>query len=164
VGTGELVRVGPDSGLDGDLPRGTVAVHSRLSVAVEKKIVTPTLPFTTVQLTRLDEALTVASRFTGLTFSVYLGDLGANTRATAEELHDGLDDATAPYTVVIAVSPGQRKIEIVTGASAARRISARICNLSINTMRSSFQEGDLIGGLVNGVRILCDQAGAAERA
>jgi len=159
VAAGELVRVP-----EGDLPRGSVQVHDRVSVAVEKKVVAPKVPFTTVQLTRLDEALTLASRFTGLTFSVYLGDLGADPRVRAEELHDTLDDATAPHSVVIAVSPGQRKIEIVTGAQAARRISARICNLSINTMRSSFQEGDLIGGLVNGVRILCDQAGPAERA
>lgn len=164
MGAGELVRVEPSSGPDGNLPRGTVAVHNRLSVAVEKSVVTPKVPFTTVQLTRLDEALTLASRFTGLGFSVYLGDLGAQTRARAEELHDELDTETAAQAVLIAVSPGQRKIEIVTGAQAARRISARICNLSINTMRSSFQEGDLIGGLVNGVRILCDQAGPAERA
>ena len=33
-------------------------------------------PFDPVQLTRLDEALTLASRETGLRFSVYLGGLG----------------------------------------------------------------------------------------
>lgn len=163
MAAGELVRKDDIVDISENLPNGTVISHNRLSVAVEKKPVTPKVPFTTVQLTRLDEALTLASRFTGLGFSVYLGDLGPEPRARAEELHDTLTDASAPNAVVVAVSPGQRRIEIVTGANAARRISPRICNLSINTMRSSFQEGDLIGGLVNGIRILCDQAGAAER-
>ena len=40
-----------------------------------------------MQLARLDEALTLSARTTGLGFSVYLGDLGEDTRATAESLH-----------------------------------------------------------------------------
>lgn len=155
---GELVRVIPD----GDLPRGTVAVHGRLSVAVEKKVVAPELPFTTVQLTRLDEALTLASRFTGLGFSVYLGDLGADTRATAESLHAESGDAAAA-AVLVAVSPGQRKVEVVTGADSSRRLPDRACNLAVMSMVASFKEGDLVGGLVSGLRMLTDQAGLAKR-
>ena len=44
-------------------------------------------PFTTRQLLRLDEALRVADQSTGLTFSVYVGDLDEPSAAHAEKLH-----------------------------------------------------------------------------
>lgn len=159
MATGELVRYDQD-----DLPWGTVVTGSgRVSVAVEHTTAKPDLPFSVTQLTRLDEAITRASRFTGLGFSVYLGELGEDTRARAVELHDSLGELAAE-AVLLAVSPGQRKIEIVTGENAARRVNARFCNLAVNTMRSAFHEGDLIGGLIDGIRILCDQAGPEHKA
>ena len=42
--------------------------------------------FTWQELARLDEALTMASRETGLRFTLYIGDLGKRTRIRAEEL------------------------------------------------------------------------------
>ena len=44
--------------------------------------------FTTRQLARLDEAITLSSRETGLVFSVYVGELKAPTRAHAEALFE----------------------------------------------------------------------------
>jgi hypothetical protein len=61
--------------------------------------------------------------------------------------------------VLIAVSPGQRVVEVVTGAAAARRIPDRACALAVLSMTGSFAAGDLVGGIVNGLRQLSDQAG-----
>jgi hypothetical protein len=109
------------------------------------------------ELARLDEALTMSSRETGLRFTLYIGDLGSTTRSRAEELHSrGGEPADS---VLLAVSPGQRVVEVVTGASAARRLPDRACALAVLSMTNSFAAGDLVGGIVNGLRQLSDQAG-----
>jgi len=162
VAAGEGVLHGkPGDGIDEDVEHGHAAVvtlSGRVSVAREYTPAKPSLPFTSVQMARLDEALTLSARSTGLGFSVYLGDLGEDTRATAEALHAESGDAAAS-AVLIAVSPGQRKVEIVTGAESARRLPDRACNLAVMSMVASFKEGDLTGGLVSGLRMLTDQAG-----
>lgn len=117
-------------------------------------------PFSPVQLSRIDEALTLASRETGLTFSVYVGELPGNARTTAEEMFNKLA-AQHPAPVLLAVSPGQRKLEIVTGGESARRIPNRIGGLAALAMRASFTNGDITGGIVNGLRQLADAAGTA---
>ncbi|TFV51506.1 DUF5130 family protein [Blastococcus sp. TF02A_35] len=110
------------------------------------------------ELARLDEALTMSSRETGLRFTLYVGELRKPTRTHAEELHarSGPDASDA---VLIAVSPGQRVVEVVTGAGAGRRLPDRACALAVLSMTSSFANGDLVGGVVNGLRQLSDQAG-----
>lgn len=110
------------------------------------------------ELARLDEALTMSSRETGLRFTLYVGDLGSPTRARAEELHAYSGGNTAE-AVLIAVSPGQRVVEIVTGSAAARRLPDRACALSVLSMTTAFAGGDLVGGIVNGLRQMSDQAG-----
>jgi hypothetical protein len=114
--------------------------------------------FSYQELARLDEALTMSSRETGLRFTLYIGDLGTPTRVRAEELHarSGPHPAEA---VLIAISPGQRVVEVVTGAAAARRLPDRACALAVLSMTGSFAAGDLVGGIVNGLRQLSDQAG-----
>ena len=115
-------------------------------------------PFAPRQLARLDEALTMSSRETGLDFSVYVGGLDEPTREAAERLHAGLG-AAAPETVLVAVSPGQRVVHVVTGELSARRLPDRACALAVLSMEASFSGGDLVGGVVNGLRMLSDQAG-----
>ena len=139
-----------------------VTASGRISVAQEHHQAAPELPFGSVQLARVDEALTLSARSTGLGFSVYLGDLGEDTRATAESLHAASGE-NAASAVLIAVSPGQRRVEVVTGADSARRLPDRACNLAVMSMVASFKEGDLIGGLVSGLRMLSDQAGTGRR-
>jgi hypothetical protein len=118
----------------------------------------PDRVFSYRELARLDEALTMSARETGLFFNLYIGDLGKRTRSRAEELH--ATSKTDPSdSVLIAVSPGQRVVEVVTGAAAARRLPDRACALAVLSMTSAFASGDLIGGLVNGLRQLSDQAG-----
>ncbi|MGY1644224.1 DUF5130 family protein [Geodermatophilus sp. SYSU D00703] len=110
------------------------------------------------ELLRLDDALTMSSRETGLRFTLYIGDLGAQTRQRAEELfeHSG---GHLTESVLLAISPGQRVIEVVAGAAASRRLPDRACALAVLSMTNSFASGDLVGGIVNGLRQLSDQAG-----
>jgi hypothetical protein len=162
VAAGEVVLHGTSGDVvaeDVDHGYGAVVTLSgRVSVAREYTPAKPELPFNSVQLARLDEALTLSARTTGLGFSVYLGDLGEDTRAAAEAMH-AESGADASSAVLIAVSPGQRKVEIVTGADSSRRLPDRACNLAVMSMVASFKEGDLTGGLVSGLRMLTDQAG-----
>jgi uncharacterized membrane protein len=165
VAAGELTKHEPADVVVEDPEHGygaAVTASGRISVAREWAPVRPELPFSSVQLARLDEALTLSARSTGLAFSVYLGDLGEDTRAKAEKLHASTGE-TAPTGVVIAVSPEQRKVEIVTGTESTRRLPDRACNLAVMSMVASFKEGDLIGGLVSGLRMLSDQAGPASK-
>jgi hypothetical protein len=112
-------------------------------------------PFSSRQLNRLDEALTLSSRETGLIFSVYVGGLSRPERAHAEALFEKLSDDA----VLLAVSPGQRCLHIVTGPESARRLPNRACALAALAMRASFASGDLVGGIVAGLRMLSDSAG-----
>ena len=112
-------------------------------------------PFTPSQLARLDEALTLSSRETGLRFSVYVGELRPPARAHAEALFERLSDDS----VLVAVSPGQRVLQIVTGPESAKRLPNRACALAALAMRASFTNGDLVGGIATGLRMLADSAG-----
>jgi hypothetical protein len=114
-------------------------------------------PFTTRQLLRLDEALRMADTQTGLTFSVYIGELPTPSRQFAERLHKQIDDAA--HAVLIAVSPNQRKLEIVTGNEARKRISDRDANLAGLSMAAAFAGGDLAGGVLSGIDQLASHAG-----
>ncbi len=123
-------------------------------------LVSPDRPFKPAQLSRIDEAITLASHETGLTFSVYVGELPGNSRTTAEQMFAKLA-GSHPAPVLLAISPGQRRLEIVTGGLSAQRIPNRIAGLAALAMRASFTAGDLTGGIVNGLRQLADAAGTA---
>jgi hypothetical protein len=114
-------------------------------------------PFTTRQLLRLDEAMRLADSSTGLTFSIYVGDLDEPQRGHAEKLHAQLADPAR--SVLIAVSPNQRCLEIVTGGEARRRVPDRACKLAALSMTAAFGGGDLAGGLISGLAQLANQAG-----
>ncbi|WP_410649118.1 DUF5130 family protein [Amycolatopsis sp. cmx-4-54] len=159
MATGELTH--SSTAVDEEPGYGAAVTSSgRISAAKMYEPAGPNSPFTIQQLARLDEALTLASRETGLDFSVYLGDLGEDTRVTAEGLLSSTDNPADG--VIVAVSPGQRVIEIVTGTQARFRLPDRGAKLAVASMVASFKEGDLIGGLVNALRMLSDQAGAPQ--
>lgn len=146
-----------------ELPSGSaVTASGRISTAevfTEEDL--EALPFTPVEMSRLDEALTLASRDSGLRFSVYLGTLGPRPAERAQELHadlTGSDEA-----VLVAVSPEQRVVEVVTGPEARVRLPDRGAKLAVMSMVASFKEGDLLGGLLSGLRMLGDQAGSRRR-
>ncbi|MGQ0481216.1 MAG: DUF5130 family protein [Pseudonocardia sp.] len=163
---GELTR--PERGSEehsgseaADLPAGAVVTGSgRVSAAADMGAEPePSGPFSPTQLARLDEALTLVSRHTRLRFSVFLGELDGPARPAAERLHDemGADGAAA---VLIAIDPTRRELAIVTGPEAKIRLPDRACHLAVMSMTASFSEGDLVGGLLSGLRMLSDQAGA----
>jgi uncharacterized membrane protein YgcG len=47
-------------------------------------------------------------------------------------------------------------VEVVTGCKAANRLPDRGCKLAVESMISSFKDGDLAGGLSSGLRMLAD--------
>lgn len=114
-------------------------------------------PLTTRQLIRVDEALRLADGTTGLVFSVYIGELEEPVRTHAEKLHGQLADPDR--SVLLAVSPNQRMLEIVTGAVARRRILDRDSKLAALSMAAAFGGGDLGGGIVAGLAQLAEHAG-----
>ncbi|MEC3978448.1 DUF5130 family protein [Amycolatopsis sp. H20-H5] len=158
--SGELTSLSTTA--DGDPGYGAVVTASgRISAAKMYEPAAPIGPFTIQQLARLDEALTFASRESGLDFSLYLGELGDDSRAGAEKLHASTDNPAD--SVLIAVSPAERVLEIVTGTRAFERLPDRGAKLTVASMVASFKEGDLVGGLVNALRMLSDQAGPAPK-
>jgi uncharacterized membrane protein YgcG len=120
--------------------------------------VPPGDPFTPAQASRIRSAIDHASNDTGLYFSVFVGDVDggedqARAREVAELLHAALGDA-APSSVLLLVAPGQRRVEIVTGLAARRRLPDRACSLATASMTSAFTGGDIAGGIAEGLRQL----------
>jgi len=146
-----------------ELPFGSVVTGSgRVSAAQTYQEPTSSdVPFSPSELSRLDDALTMASRETGLLFSLYLGDLGADPSARCAELHDQLENPTD--AVLVAVSPDQRVVEVVTGPEARLRLPDRSAKLAVMSMVAAFKEDNLHGGLLSGLRMLADQAGGRRR-
>ena len=104
-------------------------------------------------------AIRLADQQSQLPVSVYVGTLEGDSRGTALQLHGALGEE-APGSVLIAVDPGARRVEIVTGAEIRRRLDDRAAGLAAMTMTSAFQAGDLSGGIANGVLALAEHAHA----
>jgi uncharacterized membrane protein YgcG len=115
-------------------------------------------PFSNDQVRALTDAASDASVETGLHFSVYIGGVDGDIRDAAEKLHAALGPV-APAAVLIVVSPGDRFLEIVTGKESARRLSDRACALATLSMTTAFTGGDLVGGVVTGLRMLSESSG-----
>jgi uncharacterized membrane protein YgcG len=118
--------------------------------------------FTHEQRERLRRALSAAEAQTGVAFSVRIGAVEGDIALTAE--HTLANLVTAPHepAVLILVSPGQRFVRIMTTPGAKRRISDQAAGLAVLTMTSSFGLGDIVGGVINGLRQLADSSGAVE--
>lgn len=114
-------------------------------------------PFSTRQLLRIDEALRLADQGTGLIFSVYVGGLDEPIREHAARLHRQLADPDR--SILIAVSPNQRQLEVVTGRHARKRIPDTYAKLAALSMAAAFGVGDLAGGIINGLDQLASHAG-----
>lgn len=145
------------SGHGGQLVRTAVGRAARVNPPVGPVDAPQVL--STRELQGLDEVIAEAEQATGLRFAAYLGNLGADTRAGAEDLL-GAFGGDAPYTVLVAISPGQRVVEVVTGTEAALRISDRGARVAVLSVVASCTDGDLPGALTNAIRILADQAGS----
>jgi uncharacterized membrane protein YgcG len=114
--------------------------------------------FTNDQLRDIERVVDTANVETGLSFSVYVGRVDGDIRDEAERLHRSFG-ANATNTVLVMICPGDRLLEIVTGEESARRLSDRSCALAALSMTTSFAGGDLVGGIMTGVRMLAEAAG-----
>ncbi len=152
------IATAPRSSIRNDGPSSTEATANSVFDDIQQG------PFSYKDLARMDEALTLSSRETGLRFTLYIGELEGDTRAAAEQLHARSGGDTS-HSVLIALSPGQRVLEVVTGQAAARRLPDRACALAVLAMTNTLSSGDLVGAVVNGLRQLSDSAGhpAAKR-
>ncbi len=113
--------------------------------------------FSERQMDDIVRAIRLARSQSQLPVSVYVGALEGDSRAMALRLHGAVGDQ-APSTVLVAVDPGARRVEIVTGHEARRRLDDRSASLAVMTMTAAFQTGDLSGGIVNGVLALAEHA------
>ena len=115
-------------------------------------------PFTDGQVREISRACATASSESGLHYSIYVGPVEGEIRDHAERLHAALGPQ-ASHGVLVLVAPGDRQLEIVTGKESARRLSDRSCALAALSMTTSFAGGDLVGGIVTGLRMLSEAAG-----
>jgi Domain of unknown function (DUF5130) len=111
--------------------------------------------FSAAQRADLAEVVRAAADWAGLPLVLQIGAL-PDGRATAVAAHSATADPDR--TVLVAVDPAGRTLEIVTGEVAAQRCDARACALAAATMTTSFGAGDLLGGIRNGVQLLADRA------
>ena len=93
-----------------ELPRGFVVTSSgRVSGVTEPGELSVTYPFPVKDLVRLDDALKFGSRKAKARFAVYIGDLGADTAATARDiLADGADAEQRGAACGVAEPEGHR--------------------------------------------------------
>jgi uncharacterized membrane protein YgcG len=115
-------------------------------------------PFSDAQVREISHAVGTASAESGLHFSVYVGSVEGDIHDYAERLHASLGSHAAAGVLVL-VAPGQRELEIVTGKESARRLSDRACALAALSMTTAFSGGDLVGGIITGVRMLSEASG-----
>ena len=138
---------------DAELPDGFVVTSSgRVSGVTEPGDVSVTYPFPVKDLVRLDDALKYGSRAAKARFAVYIGDLGADTAATARDI---LADVPTPNNaVLLAVSPDQKAIEVVYGSDVQGRGIEESAPLGVKAAAASFNYGNLMAGLISAVRVM----------
>lgn len=148
VGRGEVATVEPKG-----LPEGWAMTSSgRLSGVTEPGAISVHYPFPIKDLVAVDDALKYASRASKARFAVYLGDLGSDTAARAREILGQVP--TADNAVLLAVSPDQCAIEVVYGSQLRGRGAEAAAPLGVAAASSSFEQGNLIDGLVSAIRVL----------
>jgi hypothetical protein len=136
-----------------ELPRGFVETSSgRISGVTEPGDVSVTYPFPVKDLVRLDDALKFGSRSAKARFAVYVGDLGADTAATARDLLAKVP--TPNNAVLLAVSPDQNAIEVVYGSDVQGRGIEESAPLGVKAAAASFNYDNLIGGLVSAIKVM----------
>ncbi|MCF6389585.1 DUF5130 domain-containing protein [Mycobacterium sp. MBM] len=146
--TGEIARTTTDV----DLPYGYALTSSgRISGVTEPGELSVHYPFSVKDLVALDDALKYGSRYAKARFAVYIGDLGADTAATAREILAKVP--TPDNAVLFAISPNQKAIEVVYGAEVKGRGIETAAPLGISAALGSLRDGNLIDALVSAVNV-----------
>ena len=115
--------------------------------------------FTSLNDPAIAEIYSVSQHDARPIFPVYVGSVEADLHAQALRLHRRLEDADR--AVLVVVDPRRNQLEIVTGASAKRRVDDRAASLAAASMAATFAVGDLAGGIVNGLQSLMEHAQSA---
>lgn len=156
MASGELTRtdVAVTDGSVDNLPYGSARTSSgRISAVHHFGDPNPNqLPFATQDLVAIDDALTEATRATQIRFNIYIGDLGEDAAAGADAVFPRTPDAVR--SLLIAVDPIHKAIEIRTGRRVSDRATDRVAQLGITAAIGPFREGNLIDGLVSSVRVM----------
>lgn len=113
--------------------------------------------FSRGQVHAIERAIEHAHAESDLNFSVFVGAPDGDLRQQGRELLGALG-AASDNAVVVAIDPAQRRLEILTGATAARYLDDRATALGAMSMTSSFTAGDLAGGIVAGLHTLSEHA------
>lgn len=112
-------------------------------------------PFSPQQLNQIERAIAAAESQCGLEFATYVGQL-PHGRQTATEMLMAMP--AADNSVLIAVDPDARSVDVLTGPKARRWLGDDQCQLAILTMSSRFAVGDIPGGLHDGIIVMGEQA------
>nr|WP_221333817.1 DUF5130 domain-containing protein [Nocardia transvalensis] len=140
------------------MPRGyAVTTSGRVSGVHESGDVFREAPFSDHERLLLDNTLTEATRATKVRFNIFIGDLKPEPSAGADAIFPGTPEAER--SVLIAVSPNDRAVEVRSGRDVADRVNDRICQLGATAALSSFRQGELIDGLVSAVRVMAAAIG-----
>ncbi|KUI25472.1 DUF5130 domain-containing protein [Mycobacterium sp. GA-2829] len=160
MASGEVQVTGHRAAVERELPHGWALTSSgRVSGVTEPGRLSVDYPFATKDLVVLDDALKYGSRAAKARFAVYIGDLGADTAATAREI---LSQVPTPNNaVLLAVSPDQHAIEVVYGVDVKGRGIETAAPLGVSAAAASIKEGNLLDGIISGVRVL--SAGVSPR-
>ncbi|MFE9323957.1 DUF5130 domain-containing protein [Nocardia sp. NPDC052278] len=144
--------------VESELPHGSVVTSSgRVSGVHEAGAVFKEAPFSDEERLTMDNVLTEATRATKVRFNIYIGDLGADPAAGADAVFPATPEAAR--SVLIAVSPNDKAIEVRSGHEVADRANDRVCQLGVTAALSSFRQGQLIDGLVSAVRVMAAAIG-----
>lgn len=148
MASGDITTVDP-----ANLPVGWAVTSSgRLSGVTEPGELSVHYPFPVKDLVFLDDALKYGSRAAKARFAVYIGNLGADTAATARQI---LAQVPTPNNaVLLAVSPDQRAIEVVYGVDVKGRGIEEAAPLGVSAAAASFKDGNLMDGLISAVRVM----------
>lgn len=112
-------------------------------------------PFSESQLKDIKKSIAIAENASGLKFGAFVGDLPEGRRS-AEDMLRGMPEPL--NSVLVAVDPDARSVDVVTGPEARRWLPDDRCRLAILTMSSRFAYGDIAGGLRAGLVVLGEQA------
>ncbi len=111
--------------------------------------------FSNSQLADLEKALMRAGSQTGAHFCAYVGKLPGK-RDSALAVHRELERPDT--SVLVAVDPEARSVEVVTGAALRDHLDDQSCRLACLTMTSRFTIGDIAAGIRDGIIVLADHA------
>lgn len=141
---------------DESLPYGWIRTESgRISAATRPGEPLVEYPFERSELIALDESLRRATRESMVRFNVLIADtadLGADPASATDAVFPNTPEPA--YSVLLAVFPNQRAIEVRTGSAVADRVGDRTAQLGVSAATASFKDGNLIDGIISAIRVM----------